>query len=101
MPQVKSVRFVSKDEALAIERKKHPELVAGLPGNPLPNAFKVIPRRAEDIDAISTQLGTSKPKGVETICPPAARGALRQTARVAVGRFGVPRDRARPEDPTP
>ena len=24
MPQVKSVRFVSKDEALAIERKKHP-----------------------------------------------------------------------------
>jgi cell division transport system permease protein len=71
MPQVKSVRFVSKDEALAIERKKHPELVAGLHGNPLPNAFKVIPRRAEDIDAISTQLGTSKPKGVETICPPA------------------------------
>jgi cell division transport system permease protein len=71
MPQVKSVRFVSKDEALAIEKKKHPELVAGLPGNPLPNAFKVIPRRAEDIDAISTQLAVAKPKGVETICPPA------------------------------
>ena len=29
------------------------------------------PKRAEDIDAIATQLGTSKPKGVETICPPA------------------------------
>ncbi|HEX3686393.1 MAG TPA: permease-like cell division protein FtsX [Gaiellaceae bacterium] len=71
MPQVKRIRFVSKDEALALERKRHPELVAGLPGNPLPNAFKVIPRRAEDIDAISTQLGTEKPKGVETICPPA------------------------------
>ena len=70
MPQVKSVRFVSKGEALAIERKKHPELVR-VPGNPLPNAFNVIPRRAEDIDAISTQLGAAKPKGVETICPPA------------------------------
>ena len=71
LPEVKTVKFVSKEEALAIERKKHPDLVAGLPGNPLPNAFKVIPKRAEDIDAISTQLGTAKPKGVETICPPA------------------------------
>jgi cell division transport system permease protein len=70
MPQVKTVRFVSKQEALAIERKKHPEMTANLPGNPLPNAFKVYPKRAEDVDTISAQLGRSNPEGVESICPP-------------------------------
>jgi cell division transport system permease protein len=70
MPQVKSIRFVSKDEALAIERKKHPEIVQNLPGNPLPNAFKVFPVRAEDVDAISAQLGKANLAGVESICPP-------------------------------
>jgi cell division transport system permease protein len=72
MPQVKSVRFVSKQEALATERKKHPAMTRNLPGNPLPNAYKVYPKRAEDVDVISTQLATAHPKGVESVCPPAA-----------------------------
>ncbi|HVD49632.1 MAG TPA: permease-like cell division protein FtsX [Gaiellaceae bacterium] len=71
IPQVKRVQFVSKEEAFAIESKKHPEITANLPGNPLPNTFKVYPKRAEDIDTISTQLAASNPKDVESVCPPA------------------------------
>jgi len=80
MPQVKTVRFVSKEEALALERKKHPEMTANLPGNPLPNAFKVYPKRADDVDAIATQLGQPQPAGVESICPPPPGSKASKTA---------------------
>ncbi|MFL5922332.1 MAG: cell division protein FtsX [Gaiellaceae bacterium] len=70
MRQVKSVRFVSKQQALIQERKKHPAMVNALPYNPFPDAFKVFPKRAEQIDAISTQLAGSHLEGVESICPP-------------------------------
>jgi cell division transport system permease protein len=70
MPQVKRVDFVSKSEALAIERKKHPQMVNQLPYNPFPNAFKVFPKQAEQIDTISRQLGAANLKGIESICPP-------------------------------
>ena len=59
MPQVKTIRFVSKQQALAQERKKRPEMVNSLPYNPFPNAFKVYPKRAEQIDTIAAQLGKS------------------------------------------
>jgi cell division transport system permease protein len=71
MPQVKSVRFVSKQQALAQERKKRPAMVNSLPYNPFPNAFKVYPKRAEQIDTISRQLDDSNLEGIESICPPA------------------------------
>ena len=71
MPEVKSVRFVSKAQALQQERKKRPDMVEVLPYNPFPNALKVVPKRAESIDTISAQLASSKPKDVESICPPA------------------------------
>jgi cell division transport system permease protein len=80
MPQVKTVRFVSKDEALAQERKKHPEMTANLPGNPLPNAYKVFPKRAEDVEVISAQLAASKPQGVESVCPPPPGSKASKTA---------------------
>jgi cell division transport system permease protein len=80
MPQVKSVRFVSKQEALAQERKKHPQLVNQLPYNPLPNAFKVVPKQAEQIDTISRQLADSKFAGIESICPPAPGSKSSKTA---------------------
>jgi cell division transport system permease protein len=73
MSQVKEVRFVSKAQALAQERKKHPAMVNQLPYNPFPNAFKVYPKRAEQIDTISSQL-TDKgltTQGIESVCPPA------------------------------
>jgi cell division transport system permease protein len=71
MPQVKRVDFVSKSQALAIERRKHPTMVNQLPYNPFPNAFKVFPKQAEQIDAISRQLGAANLAGIESICPPA------------------------------
>jgi cell division transport system permease protein len=68
-PQVKSVRFVSKEQALAIERKRDPEYTQNLPGNPLPNEFDVIPQQGEDVDSIAATLNPP-PAGVEKICPP-------------------------------
>jgi len=69
MPQVKSVRFVSKQQALEQERKKRPEMVNSLPYNPFPSAFKVYPQQAEQIDTISRQLDSSSFGGIERICP--------------------------------
>jgi cell division transport system permease protein len=71
MPQVKRIQFVSKNQALAQERKKHPAMVNSLPYNPFPNAFKVYPHQAEQIDSIAAQLGKANLKGIESVCPPA------------------------------
>ena len=71
MPQVKTIQFISKDQALAQERKKHPAMVNSLPYNPFPNAFKVYPHQAEQIDTIAAQLGKANLKGIESVCPPA------------------------------
>jgi cell division transport system permease protein len=70
IPQVKSVRFISKEAALKLEQKQHPQFTENLPGNPLPNEFEVIPKQGEDVDAIARQLNPL-PAGVEGICPPA------------------------------
>jgi len=82
MPQVKSVRFVSKAQALKQERKKHPALVNQLPYNPFPNAFKVYPHRAEQIDTISQQLANSglQQQGIESVCPPAPGSKASRTS---------------------
>jgi cell division transport system permease protein len=69
MRQVKSVRFVSKQQALAQERKKRPEMVNSLPYNPFPSAYKVYPKQAEQIDTISRQLNSAGLQGIERICP--------------------------------
>jgi cell division transport system permease protein len=80
MPQVKSVQFVSKQQALAQERKKHAAMVETLPYNPFPNALKVYPKSAEQIDTISRQLAASNPKDVESICPPPPGSKAAKTA---------------------
>jgi cell division protein FtsX len=38
---VYSVRFVSKEEALRIMERRHPDAVAILPSNPLPDSLRV------------------------------------------------------------
>jgi cell division transport system permease protein len=80
MPQVKSVRFISKQQALEQERKKRPEMVNTLPYNPFPNALKVYPKRAESIDTISAQLASSNAKDIESVCPPAPGTKSSKTA---------------------
>jgi cell division transport system permease protein len=82
MRQVKQVRFVSKADALAQERGKHPAMVNQLPYNPFPNAFKVYPKQAEQIDTISTQLADRglTAQGIESVCPPAPGSKASKTA---------------------
>jgi cell division transport system permease protein len=70
MPQVKTVNFISKEQAYRIMAKQRPDLVHSAPGNPFPNAFDVIPNKGEQIDAITRQLNPL-PSGVQQICPPA------------------------------
>ena len=70
IPQVKSVIFVSKQDALRIMEKRRPDLVRNVAGNPFPNGFTVVPKRGENIDVITSRLNPL-PDGVESICPPA------------------------------
>jgi len=56
LPEVKSVKFVPKAEALRIMRKKNPELTKQLPGNPLPDAFEITPKHGEDVELIANKL---------------------------------------------
>ena len=52
-PLVKDVVFVSKERALAEERKKYPEEYDLLPANPLPNSLRIIPDKGEDTPEIA------------------------------------------------
>jgi cell division transport system permease protein len=66
MPEVKSVTYVSKEEALEIMKESHPELVENINTNPLPNSYRVIPNRGEDVAAIAQRL-EPPPAGVEKV----------------------------------
>ena len=56
LPEVKTLEFISKDEAYQIEKKRHPELLENVVGNPLPASFKVTPNRGEDVGKIAAAL---------------------------------------------
>jgi len=63
---IKKFRYVSKEEALASQRKKFPEYYNVLSSNPLPDAYKITPTRGEDAGKIAAQLAPSKLNGVES-----------------------------------
>jgi cell division transport system permease protein len=65
-PLVKSVRFVSREEAFREMKRLHPELVASVPSNPLPDALTVRPVKGEDTQKIYQSLNPY-PKGVQGI----------------------------------
>ena len=65
-PRVKSITFVSAEEALQRMEKKFPELTANLPSNPLPPSHEVVPVRGEDVDAIAQSL-RPVPAGVDKV----------------------------------
>jgi cell division transport system permease protein len=56
MPEVKSVRFIPKDEALATMKQRNREAFALLGSNPLPDSFRVTPRDAGEVNAIAAAL---------------------------------------------
>jgi cell division transport system permease protein len=60
------IKFVSKEDAIAIMRQRTPELVENLTSNPFPPSYEVRPARAEDADNIVNQL-TPLPAGVSKI----------------------------------
>ncbi|MBM2823800.1 MAG: Cell division protein FtsX [Thermoleophilia bacterium] len=47
------ITYISKEEALAIMRKRSPELTQNLASNPLPASFDVLPKNGEDTEAIA------------------------------------------------
>jgi cell division transport system permease protein len=65
-PDVKSIEFVSKDEALKEMEQRFPELAGNLARNPLPAAYKVIPNDAESVKTIAGTLDPAPP-GVEKV----------------------------------
>jgi cell division transport system permease protein len=69
LPEVKTLHFISKEKAYKLMLKTRPDLVKPAPGNPFPNSYDVIPKKGEDIDAITSHLNPL-PAGVQQICPP-------------------------------
>jgi cell division transport system permease protein len=66
--RVKSVDYVSKEEAYRIMQKRAPELLEQLPANPFPASFKVQPDKGEYTQAIAESVsGAQKPPGVEKV----------------------------------
>jgi cell division transport system permease protein len=67
MPEVKSIKFVSKAAALKIMQKRSPELVKGLAGNPLPDAFEITPKNGSDVEKIAAKIPHGAAVGVERV----------------------------------
>ena len=66
MPEVRTIEFVSKDDALRVMKQRHPELTRNLTSNPFGHAFTVKPHRAEDVEAIAGRLEPT-PAGVHKV----------------------------------
>ena len=62
-PNVESVRFTSKEQALAEERKKRPEAFELLGRNPLPDRFSIRPDDPDQVTAIVDRLAPRNAKG--------------------------------------
>jgi cell division transport system permease protein len=67
---VKSVQFVSKQQAYAEQRKRNPEAYQLLGSNPLPDTFRVTPDKPENVDAIRNSLSPQTPSGGRTVVDP-------------------------------
>jgi len=65
-PRVASLEYISKAQALKEMEKKAPDMVAGIATNPLPDAFRIKPRRGEDVVTIAKSLNPP-PDGVEKV----------------------------------
>ena len=66
-PLVKRVIPVSKEEALAQMKKKHPEEVAALPTNPFPNALTVVPKQGDDVERVAALFNANPAAGIDKV----------------------------------
>ena len=70
MKQVKSLHYISREEAYQIALKTIGPKVKDAPGNPFPDSYNVIPKSGDQVETIARQLNPT-PSGVQRICPPA------------------------------
>ena len=63
-PRIKSIEFISPEQALAIMQRRMPAIVGNLPSNPLPAAHKVTPHNTDDLRTITEEF-RPPPPGVE------------------------------------
>jgi cell division transport system permease protein len=61
-PNVKTVQYISKQQALKEEQKKHRAAYQLLGFNPLPNLFRLTPKDPDKIDAIVARLDPPDPR---------------------------------------
>jgi cell division transport system permease protein len=66
-PDIKSYKFVSKEDAWKEMKERFPELTAETVRNPLPPSFEVIPNDADQVQVIAASLQEPLPAGVETV----------------------------------
>jgi len=66
-PLVKRVVFVSKEDALAQMKRKHPDEVAALPTNPFPNALTVVPKKGEDVEKVAALFSADPTLGIDKV----------------------------------
>jgi cell division transport system permease protein len=66
--KVTGIKYVSKEQAFKIMKKRFPEMVKNLPSNPLPNSLSVTPNRAENVDKLYASLtGVNKAPFVDRV----------------------------------
>ena len=61
-PNVKKIDFITKEQAFAEQKKKHPEAYEVLGINPLPNLFRVTPDDPDRVGEIIDRLAPVNPK---------------------------------------
>ena len=66
-PLVGKVVFISKEEALAILRRKYPEEVKALPSNPFPDRLTVAPKHPEDVGQVAGLFRADPAHGIDRI----------------------------------
>jgi cell division transport system permease protein len=67
MPEVKSISFISKEDALRRMKERYPKLTQDLSSNPFPPAFEVTPTDAVHKEVIASRLRDPLPPGVGNI----------------------------------
>jgi cell division transport system permease protein len=65
--RIRSVQFVSKEQAYKIMLKKQPEAMKALPANPLPDALKIYPKSGDLTPVIGKELDAAHFPGVQTL----------------------------------
>jgi len=65
-PETKSVVFISKEKAWEIMVKKYPDLTQNVVSNPLPDAYEVTPKNADQVGALAARLDPP-PAGVDKV----------------------------------